>query len=149
MKGGREVHGAMPRRLSDMQQVRRSSATCMPAALARPAGKRMRCAGLAAAARRRWQQHPACQLHRSIRWTAGCDTMAQEARQALEAATELSKLLDCGLDKEALSICIALLEQGVNPEVMASKAWGRCGPAPALARPPEQPLTPPRRLWRR
>lgn len=50
--------------------------------------------------------------------------MAQEARQALEAATELSKLLDCGLDKEALSICIALLEQGVNPEVMASMVWG-------------------------
>lgn len=46
--------------------------------------------------------------------------MAQEARQALETATELSKLLDCGLDKEALSICIALLEQGVNPEVIAA-----------------------------
>lgn len=45
-------------------------------------------------------------------------TMAQEARQSLEVAHELSKLLDCGLDKESLSICIALLEQGLNPEVI-------------------------------
>ncbi|PRW60598.1 Negative elongation factor B [Chlorella sorokiniana] len=46
-------------------------------------------------------------------------TLLTEAREALETASELSKLLDCGLDKEALSICIALLEQGVNPEALA------------------------------
>jgi mitotic-spindle organizing protein 1 len=37
--------------------------------------------------------------------------------EALDVSFELSKLLDCGLDKESLSICIALLETGVNPEV--------------------------------
>lgn len=45
-----------------------------------------------------------------------------EAAKALDAAAELSKLLDCGLDKETLSICIALIENGVNPE--ASRASG-------------------------
>lgn len=38
---------------------------------------------------------------------------------ALDAAFEISKLLDCGLDRETLSICVALLENGVNPEVGA------------------------------
>ncbi|KAL4429859.1 hypothetical protein ABPG77_010976 [Micractinium sp. CCAP 211/92] len=38
---------------------------------------------------------------------------------ALDCAFELSKLLDCGLDKEALSICVALIENGVNPEALA------------------------------
>lgn len=38
---------------------------------------------------------------------------------ALECAHELSKLLDCGLDKETLSVCLALLENGVNPEALA------------------------------
>ncbi|KAL4437408.1 hypothetical protein ABPG75_004547 [Micractinium tetrahymenae] len=38
---------------------------------------------------------------------------------ALDCAFELSKLLDCGLDKEALSICVALIEKGVNPEALA------------------------------
>lgn len=39
------------------------------------------------------------------------------AAEALDRAYELAKLLDTGLDKEQLSICIALLESGVNPEV--------------------------------
>lgn len=38
---------------------------------------------------------------------------------ALDTAFELSKLLDCGLDREALSICVALIESGVNPEALA------------------------------
>lgn len=50
---------------------------------------------------------------------------------ALDCAFELSKLLDCGLDKEALSICVALIENGVNPEVGAAPplhSWcGRYG----------------------
>ena len=44
-----------------------------------------------------------------------------EARQlpsaSLDCVAELSKLLDTGLDRETLSICIALLETGVSPEV--------------------------------
>ena len=43
--------------------------------------------------------------------------MGEDARAALETAHEISKLLDCGLDKETLSICVALIENGVNPEV--------------------------------
>jgi len=40
--------------------------------------------------------------------------MADEALQTLH---EIQKLLDCGLDKDSLSICVALIENGVNPEV--------------------------------
>lgn len=39
------------------------------------------------------------------------------AAEALNVAHELAKLLDTGLDREQLSVCIALLETGVNPEV--------------------------------
>ena len=39
--------------------------------------------------------------------------------EALDTAFEISKILDCGLDKESLSVCIALLETGVNPEALA------------------------------
>lgn len=35
-------------------------------------------------------------------------------------AFEMSKLLDCGLDKESLAILIALCENGVNPEALAA-----------------------------
>jgi len=39
--------------------------------------------------------------------------------EALDVAFEINKILDCGLDKESLSVCIALLETGVNPEALA------------------------------
>jgi len=39
--------------------------------------------------------------------------------QQLEVAFEINKLLNCGLDKETLSICMGLLETGVNPEALA------------------------------
>ena len=32
---------------------------------------------------------------------------------------EMSKLLSCEIDKETLSVCISLLESGVNPEALA------------------------------
>ena len=34
-------------------------------------------------------------------------------------AHEISRLLDTGLDKETLSILIALVETGINPEALA------------------------------
>ena len=43
---------------------------------------------------------------------------AKNAAEALDIAYEINKILDCGLDKETLSICIALLETGVNPEAL-------------------------------
>jgi mitotic-spindle organizing protein 1 len=50
-----------------------------------------------------------------------------DASRALNNAHEISKLLDCGLDKEALSICVALIEAGVNPEASDTAVLGwRC-----------------------
>lgn len=37
-------------------------------------------------------------------------------QEATDIAFEISKILDCGLDKETLSVCIGLLETGINPE---------------------------------
>eukprot|EP00241_Pyramimonas_parkeae_P013995 CAMPEP_0114251064 /NCGR_PEP_ID=MMETSP0058-20121206/15060_1 /TAXON_ID=36894 /ORGANISM="Pyramimonas parkeae, CCMP726" /LENGTH=73 /DNA_ID=CAMNT_0001364819 /DNA_START=115 /DNA_END=336 /DNA_ORIENTATION=+ len=47
-------------------------------------------------------------------------TTVQEAKETLEIVHELSRLLDCGLDRETLSILIALVENGVNPEALAA-----------------------------
>lgn len=38
----------------------------------------------------------------------------------LLALTEISKLLNTGLDSETLAICVKLCEAGVNPEALAS-----------------------------
>ena len=35
-------------------------------------------------------------------------------------AFEISKLLDCGLDKESLAILVSLCENGVSPEALAT-----------------------------
>jgi mitotic-spindle organizing protein 1 len=32
---------------------------------------------------------------------------------------EISNILNCGLDKETLAICVSLVESGVNPEALA------------------------------
>jgi mitotic-spindle organizing protein 1 len=40
------------------------------------------------------------------------------AAEALDIVYEINKILDCGLDKETLSICVALIEHGVSPEVI-------------------------------
>jgi len=47
-------------------------------------------------------------------------TTAQQAKETMEIVYELSRLLDCGLDRETLSILIALVETGVNPEALAA-----------------------------
>ena len=47
------------------------------------------------------------------------------AAEALEICYELNKLLDCGLDKETLSVCIALVENGVNPEASGGGSGGQ------------------------
>ena len=44
---------------------------------------------------------------------------APSSAEALEVAFEINKILDCGLDREILSLCIALVETGVNPEALA------------------------------
>ena len=42
------------------------------------------------------------------------------AREAMDILMEMSRLLNTGLDKETLIICVQLLESGVNPEALAS-----------------------------
>ncbi|KAF9206758.1 Mitotic-spindle organizing protein 1 [Podila verticillata] len=44
----------------------------------------------------------------------------QEARQAMDILTEMSSILNTGLDRETLSICVSLCESGVNPEALAA-----------------------------
>ncbi|CAK4091727.1 unnamed protein product [Aphanomyces euteiches] len=41
-------------------------------------------------------------------------------KEAFETVYELSRLLNTGLDRESLSILIALIEKGVNPEALAA-----------------------------
>jgi mitotic-spindle organizing protein 1 len=45
---------------------------------------------------------------------------AQRARETLDIAFEISKLLNTGLDRDTLSVLIALCENGVNPEALAA-----------------------------
>jgi mitotic-spindle organizing protein 1 len=37
----------------------------------------------------------------------------------LEITHEISKILDCDLDRETLAVCISLLQNGVDPESLA------------------------------
>lgn len=48
------------------------------------------------------------------------NTASAKAQEALKIAVEISNILDTGLDKEALSILIGLIEAGVNPEALAT-----------------------------
>ncbi|KAI6249615.1 Mitotic-spindle organizing protein 1 [Erysiphe necator] len=43
-----------------------------------------------------------------------------QARQVINIFHEISTLLNAGLDQQTLSICISLIENGVNPEALAS-----------------------------
>ncbi|KAK3838767.1 MAG: mitotic-spindle organizing gamma-tubulin ring associated-domain-containing protein [Linnemannia elongata] len=44
----------------------------------------------------------------------------QEARQAMDILTEMSSILNTGLDRVTLSVCVSLCESGVNPEALAA-----------------------------
>ncbi|KAK0747504.1 mitotic-spindle organizing protein 1 [Apiosordaria backusii] len=41
------------------------------------------------------------------------------AQQAVDILHEISTLLNCHLDRRTLSICISMIENGVNPEALA------------------------------
>ncbi|UNI20357.1 hypothetical protein JDV02_006451 [Purpureocillium takamizusanense] len=41
------------------------------------------------------------------------------AQQAVDILHEISTILNCHLDRRTLSICISMIERGVNPEAMA------------------------------
>jgi mitotic-spindle organizing protein 1 len=43
-----------------------------------------------------------------------------DTRAALGHLYEISQILNTGLDKESLALCVSLLESGVNPEALAA-----------------------------
>ena len=43
-----------------------------------------------------------------------------EASETLDILQELSTLLNCGLDKQTLTILVSLIENGVNPDALAN-----------------------------
>ncbi|GFZ43918.1 Mitotic-spindle organizing protein 1 [Saitozyma sp. JCM 24511] len=44
----------------------------------------------------------------------------QNARETIDSLHDLSQLLETGLDKQALSICVGMIEQGANPDTLAA-----------------------------
>ncbi|KAJ3133157.1 hypothetical protein HK101_004490 [Irineochytrium annulatum] len=46
--------------------------------------------------------------------------MEAGSAEALEILHQMSQLLDVGLDKETLALCVSLCEQGVNPEAVSA-----------------------------
>ncbi|RKP10030.1 mitotic-spindle organizing protein associated with a ring of gamma-tubulin 1 [Thamnocephalis sphaerospora] len=48
------------------------------------------------------------------------ETKAEEARETLRILYEISSLLNTGLDREQLSLCVKMCERGVNPEALAA-----------------------------
>ncbi|KAK4190031.1 mitotic-spindle organizing gamma-tubulin ring associated-domain-containing protein [Podospora australis] len=44
----------------------------------------------------------------------------QAAQQAVDILHEISTILNCHLDRRTLSICISMIENGVNPEALAA-----------------------------
>lgn len=53
------------------------------------------------------------------RTTMTSETPAR-SQEAMTLLYEISLLLNSGLDKETLAICVSLLETGVNPEALAA-----------------------------
>lgn len=47
------------------------------------------------------------------------DPKTTQARETLSILHEISLILNTGLDRETLSLCISLCESGVNPEALA------------------------------
>ncbi|XP_022085516.1 mitotic-spindle organizing protein 1-like [Acanthaster planci] len=48
------------------------------------------------------------------------DESVYSAREVMDTVSEMSKLLETGLDSETLAIAVKLCELGVNPEALAS-----------------------------
>ncbi|KAJ3296568.1 hypothetical protein HK104_001484 [Borealophlyctis nickersoniae] len=48
------------------------------------------------------------------------DPKLAQARETMNILHEVSLLLNTGLDRETLSLCVSLCESGVNPEALAA-----------------------------
>ncbi|KAJ3009869.1 Mitotic-spindle organizing protein 1, partial [Thoreauomyces humboldtii] len=44
---------------------------------------------------------------------------AQRAQETMDILSEMARILNTGLDRETLSLCVSLCESGVNPEALA------------------------------
>ncbi|KAI9206039.1 mitotic-spindle organizing gamma-tubulin ring associated-domain-containing protein [Polychytrium aggregatum] len=44
----------------------------------------------------------------------------KEARETMDILYEISQLLNTGLDRKSLGLCLSLCESGVNPEALAA-----------------------------
>jgi mitotic-spindle organizing protein 1 len=42
----------------------------------------------------------------------------EESKESLEILYEMSQILNCGISRETLSILVAMIEKGVNPEAL-------------------------------
>ena len=42
----------------------------------------------------------------------------EDSKETLEILYEMSQILNCGLNKEALNILVTMIEKGVNPEAL-------------------------------
>ncbi len=51
--------------------------------------------------------------------TTTTTTTLQSARETMDILHEMSQLLNCGLDRESLALCVSLIESGVNPEALS------------------------------
>ena len=47
------------------------------------------------------------------------DPTTRDAMEAMQVVEEIAHLLNMGLDKETLSICVRLIEDGINPSSLA------------------------------
>ncbi|KAI8875661.1 hypothetical protein K501DRAFT_289261 [Backusella circina FSU 941] len=43
-----------------------------------------------------------------------------DVKETLEILTEMAGLLNTGLDRDVLALCVSLCERGVNPEALAT-----------------------------
>ncbi|KAI8913080.1 mitotic-spindle organizing gamma-tubulin ring associated-domain-containing protein [Powellomyces hirtus] len=47
------------------------------------------------------------------------DPTLHRARETMDILSEISTLLNTGLDRDTLALCVSLCEAGVNPEALA------------------------------
>ncbi|KAL2354072.1 mitotic-spindle organizing gamma-tubulin ring associated-domain-containing protein [Cryomyces antarcticus] len=48
------------------------------------------------------------------------DSKRQAAREVIDVLCEISTLLNTHLDRHSVSLCVSLIENGVNPEALAN-----------------------------
>ncbi|EMF17152.1 uncharacterized protein SEPMUDRAFT_32996 [Sphaerulina musiva SO2202] len=53
------------------------------------------------------------------------DTKKRAARDTVDILFEISTILNTNLDRQCLSYCISLIENGVNPEALAVRQLSR------------------------